>query len=708
MNTYYCKCGRTVQKSTAAENTGNRDVKGCDGCPYLMPWGTDKYIEGHGFVKDVQGYECRMSRDLDYATRFGGSVQGKCSCYIASLDFEFLERVSNWIAENYPNREIFGSFFRANIRPTDYVTNGRYRMSIGCAQNKKGIAAKAALLERFFYPDGSRKDLTPEKERALIMFRIAAGKEFAHKKEDKLESRQYKNQYGTVFAVRKKAGVPRLMCRVEEDGKWVISGVLAPRTGDAKTEEELQAVLDRTAKELGWTECKDTDAPTGAAAATTDGDAASAESTAETSTTSESGEDANNSPGLPSAPADTSPQPPKAADAVPATRTTASSASGNGSLPAFDYSGLDDQTVQDLHLAEREFAGGKRMAEIGLRRMADGVAIAHEALCGSCDIMSQLKRGACDIMSQAHNNQHSENTFGAWCESVGLNRKAAERLLQVSKLFDQSSPRQQKALEELGPTLLYAAAKPSAPAELVQAVKDGDITSHKQYQELLSRYNAERDAREQAEQERDEAATHIQAARDMQIDTARERDAALKEKAALARDCNRLGLEAEKARKDRDEAIKQRDAENTELKAKLRELESRPVEVAVAQPGDAQIEAWRKEGEERAAASLQDRVRKANQAKTDAQRQVADLQNQLSAARPDADTCQRTVDTLYETTENLRLLLRTQLRQAQLTPADYGNVVAHVLQAADALRDTVRSCAPAGYDFDSEEDDDFE
>lgn len=779
MNTYYCKCGRTVQKNTAAENTGNRDVKGCDGCPYLMPWGKDKYIEGHGFVKDVQGYECRMSRDLDYATRFGGSVQDKCTCYIASLDFEFLERVSNWIAENYPNGEIFGSFCRANIRPTDYVSNGRYRMSIVCAQNKKGIAAKAALLERFFYPDGSRKDLTPEKERALIMSRIAAGKEFAHKKEDKLESRQYKNEYGTVFAVREKDGEPRLMC-LSEDGlgnsRWAVSGVLAARTGDAKTEEELQAVLDRTAEELGWTlveepritetprpmpgdvyrsvksghlykiseltngkgtcyrtmrfntnsctwepanssiypdmnnakgefeswiriEQLEPVAPTGAAAATTGGNAASAESTAETSTTSESGEDANNSPGLPSAPADTSPQPPKAADAVPATRTTASSASGNGSLPAFDYSGLDDQTVQDLHLAEREFAGGKRMAEIGLRRMADGVAIAHDALCVTIATKCRNGKGAFS---------DSEKTFGRWCESVGLNRKAAERLLQVSKLFDSSSPRQQQVLEELSPSLLYAAAKPSAPAELVQAVKDGDITSNKQYQDLLARYNAERDAREQAEQERDEAATHIQAARDMQIDTARERDAALKEKAALARDCNRLGLEAEKARKDRDEAIKQRDAENTELKAKLRELESRPVEVAVAQPGDAQIEAWRKEGEERAAAALQDSVRKANQAKTDAQRQVADLQNQLSAARPDADTCQRTVDTLYETTENLRLLLRTQLRQAQLTPADYGNVVAHVLQAADALRDTVRSCAPAGYDFDSEEDDDFE
>lgn len=553
MNTYYCKCGRTVQKNTAAENTGNRDVKGCDGCPYLMPWGKDKYIEGHGFVKDVQGYECRMSRDLDYATRFGGSVQDKCTCYIASLDFEFLERVSNWIAENYPNGEIFGSFCRANIRPTDYVSNGRYRMSIVCAQNKKGIAAKAALLERFFYPDGSRKDLTPEKERALIMSRIAAGKEFAHKKEDKLESRQYKNEYGTVFAVREKDGEPRLMC-LSEDGlgnsRWAVSGVLAARTGEAKTEEELQAVLDRTAEELGWTECKDTDAPTGAAAATTGGNAASAESTAETSTTSESGEDANNSPGLPSAPADTSPQPPKAADAVPATRTTASSASGNGSLPAFDYSGLDDQTVQDLHLAEREVAGGKRMAEIGLRRMADGVAIAHDALCGSCDKMSQLKHG-----------NRGDETFGRWCESVGLNRKAAERLLQVSNLFDSSTPREQKVLEELGPSLLYAAAKPSAPAELVQAVKDGDITSHKQYQDLLTRYNAEHAAREQAEQERDEAATHIQAARDMQIDTARERDAALRraeqaeaERNAARQEASAASARAAKAEKAREEA----------------------------------------------------------------------------------------------------------------------------------------------------------
>lgn len=360
--------------------------------------------------------------------------------------------------------------------------------------------------------------------------------------------RQYKNEYGTIFAVREKNGVPRLMCRVEEGRSWVISGVLAPRTGDAKTEEELQAVLDRTAEELGWTECKDTDAPTGDAAATTGGDAASAESTAETSTTSESGEDANNSPGLPSAPADTSPQPPKAADAVHATRTTASSASGNGSLPAFDYSGLDDQTVNDLHLAEREYSSGKRMAEMGLRRMADAVAIAHEVLVANCD---------------KHNNQHSDDAFRRWCSAICITKDTAYRLLQVSNLFDRSTPREQQLLEELSPSLLYAAAKPSAPTELVQAVKDGDITTHKQYQAALAEIRA-RDAKiEDLLEMSEEADRRAEEEARKRRNAEKERDEACKE-----RDGAKSALQAAKMRGDK-------------LKAENDSLKAYPIEAAV-------------------------------------------------------------------------------------------------------------------------------
>ena len=403
-------------------------------------------------------------------------------------------------------------------------------------------------------------------------------------------------------------------------------------------------------------------APTGAAAATTDGSAAV--STAETTTTSESGAGANSCE-TPAPTAQPSSEPPaELAPTAPA------------SLPAFDYSGLDADTAEHLqNLAQRATEAKQRY----ILDMMEIVVEAHRELVALCD---------------KHNNQHSESTFRAWCASIGVGKDTAYRLLQVQALMDGSTPEEQAVLADAPAKLLYAAAKPSAPAELVQAVKDGDITTHKQYQDLLARYNAEKSARQQAEQERDEAATHIQAARDMQIDTARERDAAL-----------RRAAEAENRAAGAQKLAEQRGNENTELKARIRDMENQPRDVAVVQPGEAQIEAWRKEGEIRAAAALRDSIRKADQAKADAQRQVNALQDQLAAAVPDADACQRTADTLYETTENLRLLLRTQLRQAQLPPADYGSVVAHVLQAADALRDTVSSCAPAGYTMDDEEDD---
>lgn len=238
------------------------------------------------------------------------------------------------------------------------------------------------------------------------------------------------------------------------------------------------------------------------------------------------------------------------------------------SLPAFDYTGLDAQTVQDLHLAEREFAGGKRMAEIGLRRMADGVAIAHDALCGTDATLCRNGDGTFTA---------PEKNFGRWCDSVGLNRKAAERLLQVSKLFDNSSPRQQKALEELGPTLLYAAAKPSAPAELVQAVKDGDITTHKQYQDLLARYDAEKAARAKAEK----------AAKDMTecYNTAHKNEEFTLKNMKKAQDerdtALRRAAEAEKQRDGARDALAAAKLRGDKLKAENDALKAHPIEAQV-------------------------------------------------------------------------------------------------------------------------------
>lgn len=162
--------------------------------------------------------------------------------------------------------------------------------------------------------------------------------------------------------------------------------------------------------------------------------------------------------------------------------------------PAFDYSGLTDQTVEDLHFAEDEYHHGKQMAERGLVHMGNAIAAAHDALCGT-------------VVAQCDNGKFAkkEDTFRAWCVSIGITKDTAYRLLQVSALLNGSSPRQQKILKELSPTLLYAVAKPSAPAELVEQVKSGDITTNKQYQEALAKIKDEKERADAAETREEEA-----------------------------------------------------------------------------------------------------------------------------------------------------------------------------------------------------------
>lgn len=183
MTTYICKCGRRVKKSSNADNTGNR-LEGygpgheCYGCPYAMPWGGNKWDKAaKRFVQDIKGYECRTSRTLSYDSHFIGAIEDKCTCSVVSLDFNFLEHISAWVKDTFPLGELTGGFSQDEIRPTDYSHNGRYCCTFVCASNKKGIAAKAALFARFFNPDGSRKDMTPQQEMEKILADIKKAKE---------------------------------------------------------------------------------------------------------------------------------------------------------------------------------------------------------------------------------------------------------------------------------------------------------------------------------------------------------------------------------------------------------------------------------------------------------------------------------------------------------------------------------------------------
>ena len=855
MTTYYCKCGRPVKKSSNADNTGNRDTAGCEGCPYLLPWGPMVWEEGQkAYVQDVKGQECRMSPTINYATTYRGQADDKCTLHIVSLDLDFLDQMQAWIYDNAADT-LNAGFSRGSIRAVEFCDQGRYSLSISCAQNKKGMAAKAALLDRFFTASRGRRDMTPAQEKARILDAIRKGKEQAQRKDtamkklndrcplqqecertckvigherdcdyyvnnryctegipdqDELlaeeELRQerereerylaslsaepaepviYQNEYGTLFAVREHEGAPALMCKAKGADSWALSGVLAAVRGEAYTAADLQEVLDEYARAHGWEkaapeqtkedyspcedcrcpDCDDEACPQAHCDKSDKGLGCIApDSLCPPVNPTDAGADAP--PCAPTASdAQTLPYPNADAgaktgangevtscacagckrsdctcagghdvlgradcdghcncsqsgctydirhratptDVAPASRADAGaaaqslSAAGPASLEAppsgssaFDYSGLNDQTVAVLHLAESEI---REARQVYICRVSAAVAAAHDAVVANCENGEGGK-------FTAH-----ENTFLSWCASVGLKKDAAYRLLQVNDLITGATPEEQATLEAASPSLLYAAAKPSAPAELVQAVKDGDITTHKQYQEALAEIRA-RDAKIKDLLEMSEAADRRAEEEERKRKEANEGYAAamdtLRQAQEDAADADARARSAENRAAGAQKLADQRGTENTDLRRKLKEAESRPIDIAVAEPSEADKERWRKEGEDRMAATLQDTVLKAHKAKITAENQVANLQEQLAAARPDADACQRTADTLYETTENLRLLLRTQLKLAQLPPDTYGKVVAHVLQAADALRDTVRSCAPAGYTMDDEEED---
>ena len=692
-----------------------------------MPWGEQKYNhDTKHFYLDIKGYECRMSPSLEYETRFSGSVTDKCTCYIASLDFDFLERVSAWIKEHYPDGQISGTFSRETIRAVEYVSNGRYRLSISCAQNKAGIAAKAALLNAFFDESGRRFDMDAEAEKQKILRDIEQGKAAAHKDaaatdketntmliyrdpatgwlyrvspqpENGIYAMQYRDPansvvwkpditWNTNVVYRDREHLQEgLEARAKRDGWELVSSSASseppevvdkgeeyspcdtcrcpdcidrscPQAGCDKTDggfgcfapyEECPTPAEETCpderleKEAG--KCKNQPAPNGDAAATTARNAVP--EPVETPTT-------------PTA-ANTLPVPGCPADAGSATQSL--SAAGPASLEAepeatpFDYSGLDDQTVADLHLAEREYLGGRKLAEMGLRRMADGVAIAHDTLCGT-------------VVHNVDNSKHGnrgEESFRRWCESIGVGKSTAYKLLQVSNLFERSTPREQKVLEELSPSLLYAAARPSAEPEAVAALKGGDITTHKQYRELEAQLKAEREAREKATAEAERLREDSEQAR------------------AVAHEYH---VRAEEAEAGRAALLDQQG----EYIARIHELEKRPAaDIAVQEPDPAEVE--RRAGEK-------------------AREMTAMLQAQMRGMQEDLDDARKIIDSAESATYMAAAEFAANATQAlngirasfwavakELSEEDFSSAAAPLLEAARRI-----------WDCEWDDDEDFE
>lgn len=223
---------------------------------------------------------------------------------------------------------------------------------------------------------------------------------------------------------------------------------------------------------------------------------------------------------------------------VPGTQTT----QDKPAVPSFDF-GADDQTNALLLQDAQTFITGN-MARI------------------------MAARHAHDLTAN-----HYKGSWGKWCAAVGISRDTGDNMVRVAEQFGNIQLEGKSIFDVQPMKLLYAAAKPSTPEEVKQAVFTGDITTYKEYQEALAQIKVEKDRANAAEAERDKllgaqnraawAESHIQ-------DVEAQRDAALADVQGLTEQNAQLKERADSAEAREEEAWKMQ----SKAEARAKDMES--------------------------------------------------------------------------------------------------------------------------------------
>ena len=669
-----------------------------------MPWGPTEWDHTrHAMVTDVKGYECRMSPTLEYRTELRGHLDDKMTIRITSLDFDFLECVSDWVKEHYPNGELSGGFSRDRIRAVEYVDEGRYRYTLACSQNKKGIAAKRALWAEFFDETFHRKDMDADAEKQKILRDIAQGKAAAHK-----DAAATDKETNTMLIYRDPAtGWLYRVSPQPEHGSYVMQYRDPANSATWKWcanwnigniyRESLEEVLEARAKRDGWElvsssasseppevvdkgeeyspcdtcrcpDCIDSSCPQ-AGCDKTDGGfgcfapyeecpAPAEETCPDERLEKEVGKCKNQSAPNGDAAATT------AGSAVPEPAETSTTPTDANTLPAPGCPADAGSATQSLSAA-----GPASLEAEPEATPFDYSGLDTQTVDQLVDITGEFQRHrnnsmreyiqACIAVSNAHEllAAHYGGKWGEWCKSQGLSEGSARNMLNIGRaVLGSATVAELSESGEIGKRLLQLISDPKAPTALVEKVEKREITTAAQFQrereELEAQLKAEREAREKAAAE----------AERFREDSEQARAAA-----------HEYHVRAEEAEAGRAALLDQQG----EYIARIHELEARPVEVAVQEPDPAEVE--RRAGEK-------------------AREMTAMLQAQVRGMQEDLDDARKIIDSAESATYMAAAEFAVNAAQVlngirasfwavakELSDEDFSNAAAPLLEAANRI-----------------------
>lgn len=289
--------------------------------------------------------------------------------------------------------------------------------------------------------------------------------------------------------------------------------------------------------------------------------------------------------------------------------SSAATAEDKPAAPSFDF-GADDQTNALLLQDAQTFITGN---------MARIMAAKH----------------AHDLTAN-----HYKGSWGKWCAAVGISRDTGDNMVRVAEQFGNIQLEGKSIFDVQPMKLLYAAAKPSTPEEVKQAVFTGDITTYKEYQEVMAQLKAEKERADAAEAERDKllgaqnratwAESHIQ-------DVEAQRDAALADVQGLTEQNAKLKERADSAEAREEEAWKMQSKAEARAKDAENQLAgSRKVAEAAKLRGD-KLKAENDALKSQPITAVVDKEETRRQAKEMADAMNAELQAKLDAVTGDAE-----------------------------------------------------------------------
>lgn len=196
---------------------------------------------------------------------------------------------------------------------------------------------------------------------------------------------------------------------------------------------------------------------------------------------------------------------------------------------AFDYSELDSDTAKNLRDCE---------------------TVIRQETAGYFTLLGAKFKEAQDLLAN-----HANGTFEKWYTAMGFKRQTVYNLIQrYDFLGSPTIGGREDTFEALPLTLSYELSKPDAPAELVEKVLDGDITTNAEYIKLKAELE---EANKRAETEK-------------------------KAREAISQNLSNM----EEGYREFKDKYTEEYYKNADLEKRVKELESRPVDVAVQDNSD--------------------------------------------------------------------------------------------------------------------------